>query len=157
MFNVFLLFLLGGALSKSSSKTADTVLLSPIRRTTSITSYIFSEPVSVKKIVPESCKMTNGDGKKSSQHFSFSQPVEVLGSGRVTSNHLPDLTSSMVSGPVKARVNKEAPALKFGSVMDILGGKSDREKQQKMLSKLKSLITNIGGVRITVFKKLYFY
>ena len=70
--------------------------------------------------------MTNGDGKKSSQHFTFSQPVQVLGTDRVTSNHLPDLTSSMVSGPVKARVNKEVQPLKFGSVMDILGGKSDR-------------------------------
>ena len=50
----------------------------------------------------------------------------MLGTDRVTSNHLPDLTSSMVSGPVKARVNKEVQPLKFGSVMDILGGKSAR-------------------------------
>ena len=117
----------GGALSKSSSKTADTVILSPVRRTTSISSsFTFSDPVALKKLVPESLKMTNGDGKKSSQHFTFSQPVQVLGTDRVTSNHLPDLTSSMVSGPVKARVNKEVQPLKFGSVMDILGGKSDR-------------------------------
>lgn len=114
----------GGALSKCSSKTADTVLLSPIRRTTSISSFTFSEPVLVKKMVPDSYKMANGDSKKSSQQFSFSQPVQVVGSCQVTTNQLPDLTSSMVSGPIKARVSKEVQPLKFGSVMDILGGSS---------------------------------
>ena len=75
-------------------------------------------------MVPDSYKMANGDSKKSSQQFSFSQPVQVVGSCQVTTNQLPDLTSSMVSGPIKARVSKEVQPLKFGSVMDILGGES---------------------------------
>ena len=144
---IFISFLFsGGALSKSSSKTADTVILSPVRRTTSISSFTFSEPVALKKLVPESLKMTNGDGKKSSQHFSFSQPVQVLGTDRVTSNHLPDLTSSMVSGPVKARVNKEVQPLKFGSVMDILGGKSACFSTKEIVLFLHQIIVKIQNL-----------
>lgn len=123
-----------GGISKSSSKTADTVLMSPVKEFDSLSSsgsiltksltYKFSEPVSVSQSPVEiaSVVAVNGDIK----HYNFSVPLEVSPSVVVANQFaMPDLTSSVTFNSVSSLNSggiKPAQSLKTGSVMDILGG-----------------------------------
>ncbi len=125
-----------GALSKSSSKTADTVLLSPVRKT--VSSFSFSEPEVVSPSSNTGSFSSKMNGENSSARFTFSQPDEIAPSETIrhlnSNNHfvMPDVTSStFLSSTASNNFSstkshlKEMPSvqsLKSGSVMDILGG-----------------------------------
>ena len=129
-----------GALSKSSSKTADTILLSPVRRTAS--SFSFAEPQVVRPSSDTGLSSSKMNGENSSVKFTFSQPDEIApteSNRHLNSNNhfvMPDvtsstfLTSSTPSNNFSSTTSrlKEMPSiqsLKSGSVMDILGGNSE--------------------------------
>jgi hypothetical protein len=123
-----------GAVSNSSSKTADTLLLSPVKQNvspaslstlSSASTFKFAEPVSVAVSSTEfslSTSAVNGDVKR----FSFSEPVVVTIATGFASNQfaMPDLTTSVTSN-ASSKLNaggvRPAQSLKTGSVLDILG------------------------------------
>ena len=111
--------LTSGVLSKSSSKTTDKVLLSPVK-SSSLSTFSFSEPVSILQGSSVNLQL---NGQIHSQRFNFSHPEEVTAT---TTNHnvMPDLTTSTSGAILSSIRSKVGPVqlLKTGSVMDILRG-----------------------------------